>query len=191
MSLSTPQIIRYSKAILVFSVGILGLTIVFNNTTDYGTNFEYVRHVLGMDAQRPELAEVSRINYRAIPWTWVHHVGYVFIILLEAVLTVTCLVSSVKMALAARKDDATYDRAKRLGVVGCTIAFIIWFLGFQAIAGEWFAMWMNDSWNGTQDAFRLTACIGVILVYLTLKNDSTAEAGMASTVTGVTDKSRA
>ena len=171
-SLTTPVIIRASKTLLVFSVGFFGLIVVFGNVSDYWTNFEFVRHVFAMDAQRPELAEVSRVNYRAIDAAWVHHLGYIGIIALEAFLTVTCFAGAVAMARKLRAPDAEFTLAKRWGIVGCTTGILIWFLGFQAVAGEWFAMWMNESWNGISDAFRLTACIGLVLVYLTLNNDS-------------------
>ncbi len=175
-SLTTPLVIRASKAALVFSVGFFGLIVVFGNLTDYWTNFEFVTHVLAMDSQRPELAEVSRVNYRAIDAAWMHHVGYIGIIALEAFLTVTCLVSAGAMTRKLRASDAEFTHAKRWGIIGCTTGILIWFLGFQAVAGEWFAMWMNESWNGISDAFRLTTCIGLVLVYLSLNNDSLAGA---------------
>ncbi|MEV5827460.1 DUF2165 family protein [Spirillospora sp. NPDC052242] len=70
-----------------------------------------------------------------------------------------------------RAADAVYRRAKRWGLVGCTIGLFLWFFGFQAVAGEWFGMWMNETWNGIPDAVRLCTYIGIVLIYLTIEND--------------------
>lgn len=107
--------LRLAKALLTFTVGGFALLVVFGNLTDYGTNFEFVRHVLAMDAQKPELAAVSQINYRAIPWTWAHHVAYLGVILTEAVIMVTCLVSAWQQVRAVGRDDAAFQRSKRMG----------------------------------------------------------------------------
>lgn len=175
MSLSTGSAIRLAKALLVFSVGAFGLLVVFGNLTDYWTNFEFVSHVLAMDSQRPELAEVSRVNYRAIEWAWAHHAAYIGVILMETFITVACLASTWMMLRSLRASDAIFHRAKRWGVLGCLAGLLLWFLGFQAVGGEWFAMWMNEAWNGTADAVRLCTFIGMVLIFLTLNNDSLAE----------------
>lgn len=175
MSLSTGWTIRLSKALLVFSVGAFGLLVVFGNLTDYWTNFEFVSHVLSMDSQRPELAEVSGVNYRAIEWTWAHHAAYIGVIAMEAFITLACLASAWMMIRALRASDAVFHQAKRWGILGCLAGLVLWFLGFQAVGGEWFAMWMNDTWNGTDDAVRLCTFIGMVLIFLSLKNDSISE----------------
>ncbi|RJL29998.1 DUF2165 domain-containing protein [Bailinhaonella thermotolerans] len=168
----TISALRITKALLTATVGGFALLVVFGNLTDYGTNFEFVRHVLAMDAQKPELAAVSQINYRAIPWTWAHHVAYIGVILTEAAIMVTCLVSAWQQLRAVGRDDAAFHQAKRWGVIGCTLGLLLWFFGFQAIGGEWFGMWMNGTWNGIPDAVRLCTYIGIVLVFLSLRNDT-------------------
>ena len=51
------------------------------------------------------------------------------------------------------------------------LGLILWFFSFQAVAGEWFGMWMSKEWNGLPDAARLTQYISTILVFVALKND--------------------
>jgi predicted small integral membrane protein len=44
--------LRVSKAVLVFAIALLYMILVLNNITDYGSNYEFVRHVLMMDSIR-------------------------------------------------------------------------------------------------------------------------------------------
>lgn len=171
----TTWFIRATKALLTFTVGGFAFFVVFGNVTDYWTNFNFVSHVFAMDAQKPALHEVSKINYRAISWNWFHHLAYVGVIVTEALIMVTCLASAYRQARTLRAPDAAYRKAKRWGVVGCTIGLFLWFFGFQAVAGEWFGMWMNETWNGIPDAVRLCTYIGIVLVYLTMTNDRAAD----------------
>ncbi|MGH8876988.1 MAG: DUF2165 family protein, partial [Stackebrandtia sp.] len=112
------------------------------------------------------------INYRAISWTWFHHLAYIGVIVVEAFIMVTCLVSAWKMVRSLRADDAGFTRAKRWGILGCLAGLFLWFFGFQAVGGEWFGMWMNETWNGIPDAVRLCTYIGIVLVFVSLRNDS-------------------
>ena len=49
---------------------------------------------------------------------------------------------------------------------GLNTLFLIWFVGFMVVGGEWFAMWQSTTWNGQQSAFRfyMTALVVVVFV---------------------------
>lgn len=49
--------LRVAKTLLVFGVALYYAIIVFNNVTDYNSNYQFVRHVLMMDSTFPETAE--------------------------------------------------------------------------------------------------------------------------------------
>ena len=42
--------LRLSKAVLVFAIALFYTILVLNNLTDYGSNYDFVRHVLMMDS---------------------------------------------------------------------------------------------------------------------------------------------
>jgi predicted small integral membrane protein len=46
-------LIRCSKILLVASVALFTTLVVFNNITDYGSNYAFVEHVLRMDTVFP------------------------------------------------------------------------------------------------------------------------------------------
>ena len=54
--------IRLAQSLFVAYIGVFGLLTAFDNITDYGSNFAFVRHVMSMDTIFPE----SHLRYRAI-----------------------------------------------------------------------------------------------------------------------------
>lgn len=163
---STWKLIRLAKAALVGFFGLLVLIVVFGNVTDYGSNYNFVHHVLAMDTTYPG----NTIMYRSINSPWVWNALYCLIIACEAVICVLCLSGSYKMLKALNKDAATFHEAKKLAIIGLILASSLWFFGFQAVAGEWFGMWMSK-WNGLPDATRLCLTIYASLIFISMKND--------------------
>ena len=53
-------------------------------------------------------------------------------------------------------------------MAGLTLGFGLWFFGFLVVAGEHFAMWQSQTWNGQQAAFRLTTVILGMLIFLSV-----------------------
>jgi predicted small integral membrane protein len=43
--------LRVSKAVLVFAIALFYTILVLNNITEYGSNYELVRHALVMDSK--------------------------------------------------------------------------------------------------------------------------------------------
>jgi predicted small integral membrane protein len=164
---SASFMIRLAKIAMVLSVGFFAVLVVFGNITDYQSNFNYVSHVFSMDTTFPG----NTIMYRAITSPWIHHAGYIGIIFAESLIALFCIKGGIDLLKAIHKDGQTFHNAKCFAIGGMVIALLVWFFGFQAIAGEWFGMWMSKQWNGLPDATRLTLFISTMLVFLTMKND--------------------
>ena len=47
--------LRTAKMLLVFAVALFYFFLVLNNTTDYNSDFQFIRHVLMMDSTFPEI----------------------------------------------------------------------------------------------------------------------------------------
>ena len=71
--------IRISKALAVLAAALFATIVTINNITDYRTNFIFVQHVFMMDTTYPD----NNIMYRAITAPALHHIGYLFIIVLK------------------------------------------------------------------------------------------------------------
>ena len=78
--------LRVSKAVLVFAIALFYTILVLNNITDYGSNYEFVRHVLMMDSTFPG----NHGMWRAVKSPLVHAVFYIGIIAWESVTMLLC-----------------------------------------------------------------------------------------------------
>ncbi len=168
---ATTMVIRCSKALLTAAIALFASLAAFGNVTDYGTNLEFVRHVMRMDTVFP----TATITYRAIESEAVHHAAYVFIIVLEAMTAVLCWMGAWRMLRSRRQPAEAFNREKRLAIAGLTLGFLVWQVGFMSIGGEWFGMWMSPEWNGVPSAFRFFVTIGIVLVYVAQRDGEIGE----------------
>jgi len=159
MSLERAQ--RYAKILLMASVALFSVLVVCNNVTDYGSNFEFVRHVLMMDTTFPGNAGL----WRALESPLIHHAAYLVLIGFEAVIAALAVWGAGRL-WRQREDAAAFNRAKVPAFWSLVLGITLWFGGFIAIGGEWFLMWQSETWNGQQAAFRITAIFALILVFL-------------------------
>ena len=63
---------------------------------------------------------------------------------------------------------AAFKRGKTFAVVGLTLGFLLWQVGFMSIGGEWFGMWQSKEWNGVPSAFRFLITIIAVLIFVAM-----------------------
>lgn len=168
-SFSVVSIIRLSKIIIVLTVGALAAAVVWGNATDYNSNFQFISHVMSMDSKPSHLGR--SIEYRAITSMYVHHITYIFVIAMEAFIAICALRGAYNMWQTRKQDGHMFHESKKYAIIALTTCCVLWFFGFQVVAGEWFAMWMNVDWNGLSSAMRLVSYMFMALIYVSLKND--------------------
>jgi predicted small integral membrane protein len=154
--------LRAAKAILVLAVAFYYLLVVFDNVTDYDSNFQFVRHVLMMDSTRPGNHEM----WRALNQPAWHTAFYLGIIAWEAVTMLLCWWGGIQMLRALRETAAGFNRAKSIAVAALTLALLMWLAAFLSVGGEWFLTWQSTAWNGQAAAFRMFTVIGIVLILL-------------------------
>lgn len=162
---------RIAKAISVAAIACLSLLIVIGNTTDYYTNYHFVEHVMKMDTIFPD----SAVHYRNINNQFLFHAGYIFIIAMEIIMAFCCIKGSWLLFKNLKSSAAVYHASKNWAVAGIILGVIIWFLGFEVIGGEWFAMWQSQSWNGLNSAERIVSFLVLVLILLHLKEDEPSQ----------------
>jgi predicted small integral membrane protein len=156
--------IRAAKAATVAAIALFASLVTFGNLTDYNTNFVFVEHVMSMDTIFP----FSTIKYRAITDPALHRLAYALIIAAEAVIAVLCWIGALMLVRAMRADAVAFNRAKTFAVVGLTLGFLLWQVGFMSIGGEWFGMWQSQQWNGVPSAFRFLMTIIAVLIFVAM-----------------------
>ncbi len=161
------MLVRLCKAAMLLGLSVFAFLVTFNNLVDYGANFQFVQHVLSMDTIFAEhMAERRAIT---TPWMW--HAGYAMIILGEALTFVGLAWGALRLLAARHQPAEVFQRKKDVAVAGATVGFLVWFLGFMAIGGEWFLMWQSDIWNGQQAAFRFYLSILAVLIFVNQRDD--------------------
>ena len=152
--------LRTIKLLLVFGVAIFYSLVVFNNITDYGSNYEFVRHVMMMDSTFPG----NRGMWRAVNTPLLHTAFYVSIIIWEMITMLLCWWGGFRMVQALRGTATAFQQAKRVSIAALTLGLLMWLVAFLAVGGEWFLMWQSKTWNGQDAAFRMFAVVGIVLL---------------------------
>lgn len=158
------MMIRLSKCALLCGVALFFSLVVFNNTTDYDSNYQFVRHVLMMDST----FQGNHGMWRSLSQPVVHKVFYASIIGWEIVTCILCWCGLIKLLCNLRKSTLEFHRAKSVAIAALTLGCLLWLVAFLCIGGEWFLMWQSKTWNGQEAAFRMFMVVAVILVYLSL-----------------------
>ncbi len=156
------MITRTSKLLLLTGIALLYTLVVFNNLTDFDSNYQFVRHVLTMDSTFPG----NHCRWRAIPWPWAHLVFYTSIIAWEAATTLLLWWGALRLLRARRQTSAVFHRAKGIAVMALTLSMLMFLVAFLSVGAEWFLMWQSHTWNGQDAAFRMFAVVGVVLIFL-------------------------
>ena len=157
-------ILRGAKTSLIFAVALYYSLLVFNNLTDYNSNFQFVRHVLMMDSTLPSNAGM----WRAWNSPALHTMFYLGIILWESATMILCWWGGVRLATNLRASAASFNRAKGVAIAALTLSLLMWLSAFLTIGGEWFMMWQSKTWNGQDPAFRMSTIIALVLLLVVL-----------------------
>ncbi|MFF1376513.1 DUF2165 domain-containing protein [Streptomyces sp. NPDC058308] len=157
--------------------------VAFGNITDFGTNQQFVRHVLSMDTTFKD----NGLRWRAVDSTALQDAAYVGIIAWETLAALILGAATVLWARALRRPQGLSRphiqlRAQQAGTIGLLMILFLFGVGFIGIGGEWFAMWQSEAWNGLDAAIRIVTLAGIVLVVTHLP--SAAAAPVSTTADG-------
>lgn len=164
------MLVRLCKVVMLLGLALFAFLVTFNNITDYDSNFQFVRHVMSMDTT----FEGNAAMYRAITTPWMWHAGYWGVILGEGLTCAFLLWGGLRLFAARHAPAAEFQSRKDIAVVGATVGFLVWFVGFMAVGGEWFLMWQSQVWNGQQAAFRFYMSILAVLIFVMMPDPDPA-----------------
>jgi len=160
--------LRAVKSVLVLTVGLWALLVAYDNVADYDANWNFVVHVLRMDTVFPD----NPLKSRAVASTILDRAAYWAIIATEFAAGLLCVLGAVRL-FRARRDRAAFVAAKTTAAGGLLLVWLLYFVGFITVGGEWFSMWQSPTWNGQQGAFRfLVGAMLVMIVVLLPEEDA-------------------
>lgn len=163
------MITRISKLLLLIGISAFYSLVVFNNLTDFDSNYQFVRHVLAMDTTFRH----NSVMWRAMPAPIAHLIFYILIIGWEIATMLILWAGSYQLARQLHGSPEQFDTAKRVPLIGLTLSLLMWLVAFLTVGGEWFLMWQSQVWNGQETAFRTFTVVGIILLFLTQPERST------------------
>jgi predicted small integral membrane protein len=163
-------ITRYAKIVMALCLAAFCLLVAFDNITDYETNYLFVQHVMSMDTTFAGNA----LMYRSVTSPTVWQVCYWLIIAAEAATGILFLAGAIRLLQLRNAPAALFNQGKGLVVAAGLLAFLVWFLGFMVVAGEWFAMWQSQTWNGQEPAFRFYMTALAVLIFVCLPDGDLA-----------------
>lgn len=159
--------VRIVKAAMVATVGFWACLIAYGNVADYASNWAFVQHVLAMDTVFPDNA----LKSRAITNPALQKVAYWAIIATQWTMAALTLYGAWRL-LRARADRRAFIAAKAPAAVGLLLVWILYYVGFVAVGGEWFSMWQSTVWNGQGKAVMFVTCSTLVLIVLLLPEES-------------------
>ncbi|MGV9884620.1 DUF2165 domain-containing protein [Streptomyces sp. NPDC003006] len=159
MTAPTSRALPAAVAALTATVALYITLVAFGNITDFGTNQQFVRHVLAMDTTFKD----DDLMWRAVESTALQDAAYIAIIVWETVAALVLIAATALWAGALRRR-AGFRRAQRLGTVGLLMVLLLFGAGFIGVGGEWFAMWQSEDWNGLDAATRVVTLAGIVLI---------------------------
>jgi len=161
------MILRTAKTFLVLAIALYYTLVVLNNTTDYNSNFQFIRHVLMMDSTFPN----NRGMWRAINSPAIHTLFYITVITWESLTMILCWWGGIKLARAVKAPAAIFQQTKNMAIGGLTLSLLMWLVAFLTIGAEWFLMWQSRTWNGQEAAFRMFTIVGIVLILVVMKDE--------------------
>jgi predicted small integral membrane protein len=154
------MITRAAKLLLLAGIALFYTLVVFNNLTDFDSNYQFVRHVLMMDSTFPG----NHGQWRALPSPAFHLAFYLGIIAWEIANTILLWWGVVRLLRALRLSPNAFNTAKGVPVAALTLSMSMWLVAFLSVGAEWFLMWQSHTWNGQEEAFRMFAVVGLVLL---------------------------
>ena len=94
-------------------------------------------------------------------------------------MAVLCWIGAAMLARQLRADAVAFHRAKTFAVIGLTLGFLLWHVGFMSIGGEWFGMWQSQQWNGVPSAFRFLMSAITVLIFVAMPDQDLDGRGAA------------
>lgn len=121
--------VRLAKIVSVGTIALYMALVVFNNVTDYWTNFAFVVDVLDIEQISPR----STIRWRAITSPALHHAAYSLIILTEFFIAMLTAAGALAMTRALRLRQKSFSALKPRRSRGLLSAFCF----MRAVLSPW------------------------------------------------------
>ena len=157
---------KMGKVLLVLAMGLFLTLAAFNNSMTLDGTFAAVKSAVDMQGT----FKVPVLMWRAIENPVLIWLCVAAIVITEAVAGVLCLWGAYRL-WGARNSGSAFNAAKSTAMVGLSLCAVLYLLGFQAVAGEWFLLWQNRTALTLDEAFRNFASAVLVMLWLNVSDE--------------------
>jgi len=163
-------LIRFCKVLLVLAVALFLSVVVYDTLTRVEAHLTLVQRIMAMEFA----ARDSSALMRAVTDPEVQRYALLGLIGTLCLALVLCWVGTARLTLNLFGSDARFNRAKGPAVLGLTLGFCYYAVGYLTAAGEWFGLRGSSLWDGAS-LTRLLVFFGLVLIFLTQKDETVVE----------------
>ncbi len=160
--------IRLIKIALTAFVGLMCITYALQNIFNLPAAYWFVETMAGMAGHEAYPGHVGPpVTAAPIIWAilWI-------IILSELAAGAASFKGMMDLWSSRNADAATFNAAKKWGIVGAGLGVIVWFGYFHGIGGAYFQMWQTEAGaNALMGAFQYAMMCGLVALLLMQKDD--------------------
>lgn len=157
---------KLGKILLVLAMGLFLTLAALNNSMTLDGTFAAVKSAVDMQGT----FKVPVLMWRAFENPVLIWLCVAAIVITEAVSGLLCLWGAYRL-WAVRNSGAAFNAAKTTAMLGLSICAVLYLLGFQAIAGEWFMLWQNRTAPTLDEAFRNFAAAILVMLWLNVSDE--------------------
>ena len=160
--------IRWLKIILVIFVGLQGLFYFLSNAFNWSSAKLAVGAVLGQQ----DSPFYSTLVVPSITDPTLVAIALIGIMGGELLIGLLCLNGALDMARASSSTPEAFHHSKKLAILGCGLALIVWFGIFQVFGAALFQMWQGEvGISSFEGAFMYHASSALVLLFVNQRDD--------------------
>jgi len=116
-------IVRLVKIAMIAALAAFALVVTYDNIVDYGSNYEFVKHVLSMDTT----FSGNALMHRAITDERVWTAAYGLIIAAEGLTALLLAIGALVLLSRIKAPAEAFNGAKVWAIAGLCMGFSLWF----------------------------------------------------------------
>lgn len=120
----------------------------------------------GNDPLRLKAAESSGFEWHYIDNETFQLIGYITVITCETLTGILLLIGGFT-GLFRTRDVMAWAGAQKWTYFGGFLGLGVFFFGFLTVGGNWFIMYLNETWNGMEPAFQNSVMTITMLILVT------------------------
>ena len=134
---------RTGKVFMVLALGLFMVLAALNNILTFGDAPFSANGAVKMTIGMQETGKHPNLMWRAIESPAVIWIGAVGIVVTEIIAGALALWGALSMWKARAASAVEFHASKKKALEGLSVMAVLYLLGFQAIAGEWFMVWQT------------------------------------------------